>query len=272
MNTLSETRHLRMILLLVALCCLQVAHGASCVIGAMVREASLQPGGQTTGTITLANLGATPQDVKVYLTDYQRYANGSCTYDARGTQARSNAGWVVITPSQLTVPAKGTASVFYSIQVPQDPKLVGTYWSMLMVENVNIAPPGPANANKPTLTVTTGLRYGIQLVTNIGNTGTCMIKFADRSIVEVGEKRFLQVDVENIGERLLAPQLYAEIYDGQGNRVGRVDGNRARIYPGGSGQFRIDITSISNGNYSALLIADNGDDHIFGKQITLELK
>jgi len=43
-----------------------------------------------------------------------------------------------------------------------------------------------------------------------------------------------------------------------------------RIYPGTSVRHKIDLSSLPGGKYMALVVADNGDEYIFGAQYTLE--
>ena len=78
----------------------------------------------------------TPQEVKVYQTDYLFYADGSTYYGDPGTMPRSNTRWISFTPKQFTVPAGEEVTVRYTIQVPNDARLAGPYWSILMVEPV----------------------------------------------------------------------------------------------------------------------------------------
>jgi len=244
------------------------------VVGGLTREVSLQPGSKTEGRIILRNGTDKPQQVKVYQTDYLFWADGRNEYGEPGTTPRSNARWITHTPQQLTIPPKSTESVYYTIQVPAQEDLKGTYWSMLMVEPLageSLEPP-KAEEGKVAIGVRSVMRYAIQMVTHIGDTGTRDLKFQDRQLVVDGGKRLLRLDLENTGERWLKPLVWMELYDEQGASMGRFEGGRFRIYQGCSARYLIDLSEVPAGRYKALIVADNGDEHVFGAQYELELR
>lgn len=250
------------------------AQGGVCVIGGMTRESKLQLGGKTEGKIMLRNVGKEAREVKMYQTDYSFAADGTTVYGEPGSMARSNAAWITYSPHQLTIQPGETALVYFSVQVPSNNKLIGSYWSVLMAEQL---PQGALDLqrNKPetvSIGVRTVMRYAIQIVTHIGDTGKYAVKFANRQIQVKEHQRLLWVDVENIGEHGMRPTLWTEIYDENGVSLGRFDGNRLRIYPGCSARFEVDLSQLPAGKFKALLVADNGDDNVFGTQCQFELK
>ena len=244
------------------------------VVGGLTREATLQPGAKTEGRIVLRNSTDQPQEVKVYQTDYLFWADGRNQYGEPGSTPRSNARWIVHTPQQLTVPPRATESVYYTIQVPAQEDLRGTYWSMLMVEPISaetLEPPKPEEG-KVTIGIRSVMRYAIQIVTHIGDTGTRDLKFADKQLLVEEGKPTLRLDLENTGERWLRPLIWAELYDQQGLSLGRFEGGRFRIYPGCSVRYHIDLSEVPAGKYRALIVADNGDEYVFGAQYDLDLR
>ena len=103
------------------------------------------------------------------------------------------------------------------------------------------------------------------MITNISNTGTRKLKFLTTKLLkENAEKRILQLDIENIGERLLRPLLWTELYDEKGNYVGRFEGGQLRTYPGTSVRFGFDLSHMPKGIYKVLIVADCGGDDLFG--------
>ena len=241
------------------------------VVGGLTREAALKPGGKTEGTILLQNISEEPQEVRVYQSDYLRFADGTSVYGDPGSVARSNSSWITFTPRQITIPAGETASVYYTVQAPEDEKLVGTYWSLLMVEPLakGRLEPSKQEKGKISLGIQTVMRYAVQIISNIGDTGKVEMKFTNRQLLVQGDQRVLQVDIENTGERALVPLLWTEIYNPEGASLGRFEGRRLRLYPGCSGRFRVDLSQLSRGNYDALVVADNHDEYVFGTQCKL---
>lgn len=58
----------------------------------------------------------------------------------------------------------------------------------------------------------------------------------------------------------------------KGQSSGKIDGSSHRIYPGCSARFVLDLSKLAPGGYKAVVVADNGDDNVFGANYVLELK
>jgi hypothetical protein len=111
------------------------------------------------------------------------------------------------------------------------------------------------------------LRYGIQMVTDVGETGSRSLQF-DTQLLRADGRRLFQVDVTNTGERWMRPLLSLQLFDGDGRLVGRFAGERARVYPGTSVRRAIDLSQVPAGGYKALLVADAGEDNVYGATYT----
>jgi hypothetical protein len=242
------------------------------VVGGLTRENTVKPGDSLTGDIILFNTGNEPEEVKIYKTDYFFRADGSTKYSIPGSEARSNSSWITLSPSRVTIPPREKMTVHYEIHVPNASNLTGTYWSLLMVEpKLNAMPEGLNNSTGSGVGIKTLVRYAIQMVSNVSDTGLRNIRFLSKKVLKQDGKKILQIDIENSGERGLTPDLWAELYDEKGNLVKRVDSGKKRIYPGTSVRYCIDLSGIPLGNYKTVIVADNGDDHIFGAQYDLTL-
>lgn len=251
-----------------------VSHGQISVIGELSQDHETRPGEQYDGTITVKNDTNAPQEAKAYQTDYLFYSNGTNRYDEPGTTPRSNARWITFSPAFMTVPPQGTVVVNFTVNVPNDPKLVGSYWSMLMVEGIPQSSPEssrPMEKKKTEMGIMQTIRYGIQIATHIANTGTKKVEFKDPKVVtKEKEGRVFQIDVENTGDLGIRPEVYVELFNDQGVSLGKFQGVRYRIYPGTSVRQTIDVSGVPKGNYKALLVVDAGGDDIFGAQYNLQ--
>jgi len=244
--------------------CVSVA-GVSVTSG-LTYEEEAQPGGTYKGVIQLRNNGDVPQEVKIYQTDYLFFYDGRNIYGEPGKAPRSNADWITFSPSRLAIPPKGTSEVNYTVEVPDNKPLTGTYWSMLMIEGISSSSPEASRRDKDEIMVGISqvIRYGIQMRTQIGDTGTRKLKFLKTRLLKEDKGRILQIDIENIGERLLRPALWVEFYDEKGSSVGKFEGGKRGVYPATSVRFRIDLSQVPKGKYKALVVADCGDDDLFG--------
>jgi hypothetical protein len=252
-----------------------VASADISIEGGLTYENISRAGDTYQGVIMVKNQGDTPQELKIYLTDYKFNYQGETTYGEPGKDARSNARWVSFSPSRLTIPPRDKATINYTITVPGEESLIGTYWSMLMIECIPETSQEaslPQKEKKLSMGITQIMRYGVQLITEIGDSGTKKMKFLQTKLLKEKDERILQVDVENEGERLLRPQLWTELYAADGASLGRFQGEQSRIYPGTSKRFRVDITKVPIGTYKALVVADCGENDIFGITYTLKFE
>jgi len=245
------------------------------VAGGLTRQQVAAPGQTYSDSISIRSDTNEPAEYIIYQTDYLFNARGENFYhQPPGQHPRSNAGWIELSRHQVVVPPLQTVKVNYTVNVPDDPNLVGTYWSIIMVEIVPPTSPKSSLAQKipeSRMSVNQIIRYGVQMITHIGSTGERQLKFMDTKVVRDTEKRLLQVDVENTGQRWLRPVLWTELYDESGNYVGRFEARKRRIYPTTSVRYRVDLTNLEPGQYNALVVADAGDDDIFGANYSLKL-
>lgn len=238
------------------------------VLGGLTHEKTVTPGEGYQGSIVVFNSGERVEEIKVYKTDYLFFRDGTSIYGEPGELPRSNTGWIEFSPSQFRLAPKQKQTVQYRVQVTSDPSLRGTYWSVLMVEPVLNA--SPENMEEQ-LGIQTIMRYGIQMITHIGESGDRQIRFVETRLLEEEGKHTLRVDLENTGERFLRPRVWAEFYDGAGRLVGTYEGKQFRTYPGTSVRHAIDVSPVPAGKYTALIVADCGGDDLFGIQYSIQI-
>jgi hypothetical protein len=116
------------------------------------------------------------------------------------------------------------------------------------------------------------VHYAIQIVTEIGESGTRSLQVKDRRIVQGEGKRALQLDIANDGERLLMPMMTVELFDRQRVSIGRFDAGRARIFPMCSVRARINLTDVPPGIYAVTMLLDSGDAQVKGAEYDLEIE
>ncbi len=244
------------------------------VVGGLTRERIVAPGDDVEGIIHLKNGGNEDVTVKIFQADYRFTADGATLYTEPGSVPRSNAAWISPTPPRITVPAGELASVYYAIDVPNRQDLTGTYWSVLMIEPVSDS--GAQNvkgqAGEVVLGVQTIVRYAVQTITTVGESGESNIRFMEKRLVRENGRTLLLTDIENVGERSLTPSVWAELYNEDGLSIGRFESERLRIFPTCSVRHCLDLTDVPRGFYKALLIVDNGDEHVFGANYDLQIK
>jgi hypothetical protein len=243
------------------------------VVGPLTYEHVVAPGRLYEGSIDITNAGDKPQEVKAYQSDYFFYSDGSIAYGEPGSLPRSNARWMTFSPKQSLVPPGENLSIHYTIQVPEDATRTGTYWSVIMVEPIlESSPESSAPERKPGVGLSQTVRYGVQIVTHFGDTGTRQLKFSQLKLVADGGKRSLVADVENTGERWLRGTLSLDLYDSKGAFVGKFEAARKRMYPQTSVRYTVELVGVASGSYKALIVVDCGGDDVFGVNVNLVLR
>jgi hypothetical protein len=250
------------------------ASAAVSVSGKLTHEKEAKPGETYESVIYITNTGDEAEQVKVYQTDYLFTCDGEYSYDTPGQAPRSNTGWITFGPSRLTIPPQGSSIINYTVKVPANQNLVGTYWGIIMVEVISKTSPEVTGARDGQLRlgIDQVFRYGIQIVTHIEDTGRRRLEFLDTKLLREGDARVLEVDLENTGERWLRPALWTELYDTTGTFVGKFEAGTLRIYPGTSVRYKVDLTRVQQGNYKAVVIADCGSDDVFGATYSLSVE
>lgn len=238
-----------------------------------VQERTATPGESYSGVIRIRNTSAEVQEVKVYQTDYLFAADGTSGYPAPGSLPRSNAGWVSVGPSTLTLAPGETAELGYRVSVPAS-GAAGTYWSMVMAEPVErgSAESSLSDGDRAELGLRTRLRFGVQLATHVAGAGDPQLSFSNPSAAVGAEGgRALDVEVVNTGEVGYRPVLRLELFDAEGSLVGRFESTRGLLYPGTGIRQRFELGDLASGEYRALVVADAGGDDLFGARYRLTL-
>ncbi|AGA89895.1 hypothetical protein Thimo_1091 [Thioflavicoccus mobilis 8321] len=204
----------------------------------MTIERVAQPGERYRGALTLQNNAAAPAEAKVYQPDYSFAADGSNDYGEPGQLERSNAKWISLSTELVRIPAGGTEELTFEVHVPRDKGLSGTYWSMIMVEPI-AALSREAIGEQPdnSARIAAVMRYGVQVVTQIGQSGATGLVFTNSGLIDEDGQRVFRIDAENTGSRWLRPSLWLELYREDGTPVGKSQGPTKRLYPGTSAQF-----------------------------------
>jgi hypothetical protein len=252
-----------------AMCPLATSSAQIAVVGDAVLVRDAAPGESYPARLQVRNTSDIPQEARVYQTDYSFAADGRSSYATAGSLPRSNATWIALSPTYVMVPPGATVPVLCTITVPRDSALVGTYWSMVMVEPIIAGSPNshrPQNARVDFgLSVTT--RYGTQIATNIGTSGVSKLAFdsLEATTAPTGDHG-LRFDFINTGERAHRFIMSLELYNEAGELVKKATQARGLLYPGTAARQNFDVGSLPHGAYTAVLVADAGGDQVFGGQ------
>ncbi len=238
------------------------------VIGSLKQVYNTNPGDVVKGQIKIQNNDAADQEVRIYQTDFLFNFQEQTFYDEPGGQKRSNASWIQYSPRTVVLKSKESRNVEYEITVPKGDSIIGSYWSVIMVEGVDPIDPN----QKGDLSIRTATRYAVQVVNEINNRGTGKLKFMDPTLIkaEEGKKLYLAIDLLNEGQHYIAPEVSIELYDQDGILVKKITAPKRGLYPTTSARFKLDLEGVpSKKTYTAMIVAAGADDDVFGLEYTL---
>lgn len=218
-------------------------------------------------TFEIANTLPVDANFKIYLEDYRQELDQTF-YEAPNTTPRSNASWIKIATSEFSVPANSKRNIPIEIAVPNNPELVGSYWSLVMVEPAPVRDP-----NREGLTIVN--RYGVSVITTLVG-GYSDFNF-ENPIFNESESEIPQFTVHatNIGTDIAEANVYLDIFGSDGTELSRIDAGELKFRPDNPRQLTFDFSelpSLDEGVYTALLIVDAGEDNLFGARYSLDFE
>jgi len=251
------------------------------VTGALLVERAAAPGETYQGAITIRNTSNTAQTATLSLADYRFDASGSNAFDAPGSHARSNTPWITLSQQAVSVPPQGTQVVSYTVTVPAgassssgtyllgvpagSPPSAGTYWGVVLVEGEDRS---AAPVDPTTFTVTPKIRFAVQLVTHLGQTGECKLAFGSPRI----QPGSMAVDVSGQGTRACRPNLKLEVYNADGALQHTATLRGSYLYPETSTRQTFPLVPLAPGSYSFIVLADVGADKLQGARFQVQVK
>lgn len=247
----------------------QAVSAAIVILNGLTHENQVQPGETYRGSIQIQNAGKSEKNVRVYLRDYWYSYTGESRHDDGGTMVRSNANWITYNPELLKLDSAEIATIDFEVKIPDNDTLRGTYWSVIMVEG--ISEPDTSDMSSG-VRVNTAIRYAVQVISNVGNNGNNDLQFLGMELVTEEEGNVLNVAVENTGECILRPEMALELFDEEGNSAGVIKAEKRRTLPGTSVLSSLLLKDITPGKYNGVLVADCGEDRLYGTNMSLEIE
>lgn len=243
--------------------------GSVAVLNGLAHEFNVTPGNIYKGQIELKNASEIAQVVNVYQTNMATMHTGETFYSDSLVSERSNMDWIQLSNLNITLESEKNGTIDFEIHVPNSSNLSGTYWSVIMIEPRD---PIHVQQDESGYSIQSKVRYAIQIVCNIGETGVTDLQFLNISQEDFQGKHYLEVNVQNTGEVLVKPTLSLELFDANGNNLPIIKAEKQRIFPNSSKRYIIEIEGIDPGVYQGILIADCNTDDLFGVNVTLHLK
>lgn len=255
------------------------SQAAVLLAGELTHNYNLQPGATITGHLELRNNGNTPEEVKLYQEDIRIGANGKPEYTQGGHQhERSNTEWINLPTDRIILNPGAKQTIAYTLQVPNNGALNGSYWSSLVVEPISknsqeSQQKQQAASNTPDISIHQRVRYAVQVISTIGNQAAANLEFSQPKVTTTQAGKYLQVGIHNTGNQFSRPKVWLDVFDKQGKDLGRFEAQPHGLFVGERDLFQVSLNKLAPGQYKALLAAqDNTQGQIFGSDIALNIQ
>jgi len=130
----------------------------------------------------------------------------------------------------------------------------------------------PDRLKKDLLNISTLIRYGVQIVTHIGDSGEKNLKVLNKRLTRDENNNYIfLLELQNTGERWLLPRISLELYNETGILVKKITGEKVRLYPETSVSYRINLGDITEDKYQAFVLINNEIDSIWGGVYNLNI-
>ena len=103
--------------------------GQISLIDSLSHERPANVGESYSGRLILVNSESDEVEVRVSQSDHLYFQDARNDQKQPGKLERSNAGWISFAKASLVIPPFSTVEVEYTVSVPVDRKIFGTYWS-----------------------------------------------------------------------------------------------------------------------------------------------
>lgn len=236
------------------------------VVNGLTHMHSGSSGDVITGEVILVNYGTVPERVTFSIADAIYDCEKPRIFSEKVSHALSSASWVTNHVNERVLAPKEEYVLKYTIAVPKDAELSGSYWSVLMV---SVERPIREESVHQNIGLDTKIQYAVGLITNVNSADSVQIDFAD--VLSPGkEDKSLEVKIKNNGQFAEATTLTLEVYNQEGEKVKEYATKRLLVFPSVCRAYKLNISDLPNGEYECVLVAEARESFI-GANLKLQI-
>lgn len=220
------------------------------------------------GKIQVKNVGTAAEKILIYPNGLVQTCDEKTDFIPPDRQARGIGSWIETNVDETVIRAGETYEILYTITVPPDTALSGSYWTLLMIEGAE--PVNKEVANQ--FTVGSKIRYAVQIIADIGTPESSKLNFEKVAFKQTeSTRKIVRAKLKNLGKFMIVPKLTLEIYSKDGLKIKAFESAYQKVYPFTCKDFEIEISGLTNGKYDAVLVADYGQD-LFGTNLVIDIE
>ncbi len=230
------------------------------VSGELTSHIICKPSNTIIKSIKIVNYSDSILSLNITQSDYAGKINGSPIFIEAGKLERSNSSWIHLQSNRVSILAKSSLDVLYSITIPNDNSLEGSYWSVLFLEENNIQTGNQQLYLKQ--------RIAVQVITQIEDSGEIKVVFPKIELNKTKDE--INIQIKNTGTCWIKGTLQIDLFNDGGEKCGRYSSEQIKLYPQSSQTLDLPTHNLKKGKYIAVCVVDCGENKIFGSQFTLE--
>lgn len=241
------------------------------ILNGLTHVYSGSSGNVISGEIILVNGSEEDQRVTFQLND----AIFSCTnnkyFTDEITHNQSSIEWFNGNLSDKILAPKETFKYRFSINIPKNDNLRGSFWSIL---KVNVDKPIMENTLRGSnVAIGSKVSYAVALLTHVNVFDEVNLDFNNVKLNQFTNSNKKELDINLINESSFveAVKLTIEIFNKNGEKVYELFTKRNWVFPGLCKDFKIDVSELPEGDYECVLMAEARDEFV-GTNLSLTIK
>lgn len=226
--------------------------------------------GQTIqGEIVLVNSSNEEQRVTFSLSEAIYSCTTNRVFTNEVSHSRSSISWFDGSLMDRVLASKEEYVYRFSIKIPKDESLKGSFWSNLMI---GIEKPIREEKLNQHLGLSTKIRYAVGLLTHVKRFEEVQLDFKDLQVNELTEEhKELHVQIGNETLFVEGVKLSLEVYNTAGEKILVTTTDRNMVFPGYCRAFKMNISELPKGAYECILIAEAREKFI-GTNVSLTIE
>jgi hypothetical protein len=233
----------------------QISNAGVVILNGLTHVHQSASGQLVTGIIRMKNTDETEQRVIIYFNDLFQECGKETVLTADNSHNNSIKNWLTTNVNEHVFMANEEYELIYTINVPNDVEVDGSFWGVLMVE---IEKPIKEDELEYGVKLQSKVRYGIQIIADINERTPSELEFYDIKIEGNDGNKLINVDLKNLGTFYVEPTLILEVFNSNGLQEKKAEVKFKKVYPNSCKAFSLDISGLPKGAYTAVLVADYG--------------
>ena len=221
---------------------------------------NLKPGQSKTVNIQVNNKLHRKMQFNIYPADWHRDTTGAHVYSAPGTEPRSCARWLTVTPTFIEVDSNSIGTVSVTLRIPDSAEAVKEMkWAMVFIESIEVSK-APSLTKEMTSEIIPKTRFGIHINQTPPDVTFQELKMIGFTPMD-GKKDWFRIIGENTGATELLCKSYIELSAVSDGKKYSVDPIQVPLFPGQKRYFDFQLpATLPKGKYTMVGVVDPGNN------------